>query len=228
MQFFKLLQRNRNVSSRVSLSRLHENIEPVVCYRPAFCYFLFISLMKQNCFKTSHTSRFILSLHSFISDHVCIWCKTIHWILLRRFEVPFTLRITLEVCGLDNPALWTIFLLLTAPRKNREKSTPKPLIPSARILSVATATTDEFLKRRFTNQVDAGWFERLKSLWSRFVLFQPHRIMFLTRLIVRASKTRGLYFDGFHCVWGSHAQRIFPGHLRSGLLWNFTLLHQIK
>lgn len=29
-------------------------------------------------------------------------------------------------------------------------------------------------------------------------------------------------------VWGSHAQRIFPGHLRSGLLWNFTLLHQIK
>ncbi len=108
-----------------------------------------------------------------------------------------------------------------------------------RILSVATATTDEFPMGRFTNQVDAGWFERLKWLWSRFVLFlpPPHCFLhawlyvgplYLQVLVQSASKTRGLYLDGFHCVWGSHAQRTFPGHLRSGLMWNFTLLHQIK
>lgn len=68
MQFFQFLRRYRNVS--LSLSLLHENLKPVVCYKPAFCYFLFISL-KQNCFKTSLSLRFVLSLHSFISDHVC-------------------------------------------------------------------------------------------------------------------------------------------------------------
>ncbi len=239
MQFFKFLQCNRNVSPRVSLSRLHENFKPVVCYRPAFCYFLFISLMKQNCFKTSHSSRFIVCLHFFISDHVRVWCKTIHWILLQCFEVPFTLRITLgglwtwQSSPLDN-----IFAAYSSKEKQGKVNTktlntvrPYPQCSNSNDWRVSDGTLHQ------SGRCWLVWAIEMAVVTVCLICTPPHCFLhawlyvgplYLQVLVQSASKTRGLYLDGFHCVWGSHAQRTFPGHLRSGLMWNFTLLHQIK
>lgn len=90
---------------------------------------------------------------------MCIWCKTIHWILLQCFEVPFTSWITLEVCGLDNPALWTIFCCLQLQGKTGTKSTPKPLMPCATHVKpqCSNSKRDELCFQKDTSPIRLVW-----------------------------------------------------------------------
>lgn len=112
----------------------------------------------------------------------------------------------------------------------------KPLTPSGRILSKATAALKGTLRESGECWL-LGVIE-IAVVTVCLISAPPHYVsntldctsvrFTSTYRFKSASETRGLYFDGFHCVWGSHSERIFPGCLRSGLLWNFTLLHQIN